>query len=133
MTNDLAGQAWQGGDGQLQKEDPQPADEKLRQQFSPGPRVVLLQGAELRIRDARPEEIDAAGAVVGAAYQQFETVYPGESWERYITMVGDLRPRTGPSTLTARSRARASGRRAGAAWSVSPCCRRREAWASAGP
>ncbi|SRR6266545_2361147 len=61
--------------------------------------VFTGQKAGVLIRDARPEEVDAAGAVVRAAYQQFESVYPGESWQRYITMVGELSPRTGEGEI----------------------------------
>jgi ribosomal protein S18 acetylase RimI-like enzyme len=44
----------------------------------------------IEIRDALPHEIDAAGAVVRAAYMQYEADYPGE-WGRWIDMVGNLR------------------------------------------
>ncbi len=54
--------------------------------------MALRPDTGIQIRDARVDEIDVAGAIVRAAYMDFETVYPGESWERYITMVGELRP-----------------------------------------
>jgi GNAT superfamily N-acetyltransferase len=45
--------------------------------------------AATQIRTALPEEIEAAGAVVRAAYLQYESDYPGE-WQRWIDMVGNL-------------------------------------------
>jgi GNAT superfamily N-acetyltransferase len=41
------------------------------------------------LRDARPDEAAAVGAVVGAAYAQFQPDYPPESWERFFRMVGE--------------------------------------------
>jgi ribosomal protein S18 acetylase RimI-like enzyme len=100
MTSDLAGQG-------EQRSGQQPLADNGRQslQGSLGQQAVTLRGAEIHIRDAHPEEIDAASAVVRAAYQQFESVYPGESWERYITMVGDLRPRAGEGEIILAQRA----------------------------
>ena len=41
------------------------------------------------LRDARPDEAEAVGAVVRAAYAQFEVDYPPGSWERFFRMVGE--------------------------------------------
>ena len=41
------------------------------------------------LRDARPDEAATVGAVVSAAYAQFQPDYPPESWERFIRMVGE--------------------------------------------
>jgi hypothetical protein len=45
--------------------------------------------ARYTLRDARPDEAEAVGAVVRAAYAQFEPDYPPESWERFIRLVGE--------------------------------------------
>ncbi|HLF78568.1 MAG TPA: GNAT family N-acetyltransferase [Dehalococcoidia bacterium] len=52
--------------------------------------MALEQTSGVLIRDARPEEVAVAGAVVRAAYDQFKADYPSESWERWIAMIGDL-------------------------------------------
>jgi predicted N-acetyltransferase YhbS len=44
--------------------------------------------AEVVIRDAQPEEAEAVAAVIRAAYAQFVTDYPPESWQRFYDLVG---------------------------------------------
>ena len=43
---------------------------------------------QVTIRDARPDEAEAVGAVIRAAYAQFEVAYPAESWARFYDLVG---------------------------------------------
>ena len=43
---------------------------------------------QVTIRDARADEAEAVGAVIRAAYAQFVTDYPAESWQRFYEMVG---------------------------------------------
>jgi len=43
---------------------------------------------QVTIREARPEEAEAVGTVIRAAYAQFVTDYPAESWQRFYEMVG---------------------------------------------
>ena len=45
--------------------------------------------ASFVLRDARPDEAEIVGAIVRAAYAQFEPDYPPESWERFFRMVGE--------------------------------------------
>jgi predicted N-acetyltransferase YhbS len=43
---------------------------------------------QVTIRDARPDEAEAVSVVIRAAYAQFVTDYPQESWQRFYEMVG---------------------------------------------
>ena len=43
---------------------------------------------QVTIRDARLDEAETVGAVIRAAYTQFEVAYPPESWARFYEMVG---------------------------------------------
>jgi ribosomal protein S18 acetylase RimI-like enzyme len=45
---------------------------------------------EIRIRNARHDELEALGALVQASYAEFEPGYPPESWQRYYTMLGEV-------------------------------------------
>jgi len=41
------------------------------------------------IRDARPDEVDAVGDLIRAAYAELEAAYPAD-WSRYFDMVGRM-------------------------------------------
>ncbi|MDO8532527.1 MAG: GNAT family N-acetyltransferase [Dehalococcoidia bacterium] len=47
----------------------------------------------LRIRPARPDELDEAARVMLAAYQQYEASFPTGRWERYAADILDVRGR----------------------------------------
>jgi GNAT superfamily N-acetyltransferase len=45
---------------------------------------------EIRIRNARPDEMETLGGLVQASYAEFESSYPPESWQRYYSMLGEV-------------------------------------------
>jgi GNAT superfamily N-acetyltransferase len=45
---------------------------------------------EIRIRNARPDDLETLGTLVQASYAEFEPGYPPESWHRYYAMLGEV-------------------------------------------
>ncbi|MBM3946668.1 MAG: GNAT family N-acetyltransferase [SAR202 cluster bacterium] len=54
---------------------------------------------DLRIRNARPEELDEVAEVLKAAYQQYEPSVPAAAWEPYFEDIADVRSRLADSEL----------------------------------
>jgi len=55
--------------------------------------------SRVRVRDARPDELDEASEVARAAYQEYAASVPPNIWERYAVDIVDLRSRLGESKL----------------------------------
>ena len=50
-----------------------------------------IQASAKTLRDAGPDEADAIGALLQAAYAQYESSYTPEGWQRYYGMLGEVR------------------------------------------
>jgi len=53
----------------------------------------MAQPAPLRIRPARPDELDDAARVMLAAYQQYQASFPPGRWDAYAADILDVRSR----------------------------------------
>lgn len=53
----------------------------------------------LRIRDARPEELDELSLLIRDAYQEYERLFPSLAWKSYIRDIMDVRSRLGIADL----------------------------------
>ena len=62
-------------------------------------------------REARPDELDATGAMMVAAYAEFRPALPPHAWQAYADEIRDVRRRLAGSTLIV---AEAAGRLLGA-------------------
>jgi ribosomal protein S18 acetylase RimI-like enzyme len=67
--------------------------------------------AAVSIREARPEELDATGDLMVAAYSQFSPSLPAPAWQEYEADIRDVRRRLAEATLIV---AEDGGRLAGA-------------------
>lgn len=54
---------------------------------------------QLRIRDARVEELDQVALLIRDAYQEYQTSFPPEVWEGYARDIMDVRGRLDTSEL----------------------------------
>ena len=54
---------------------------------------------EVSIRSARPSDIEAARSVLGAAYSQYEAMFPAENWGPYLADILDVEGRFAVSEL----------------------------------
>jgi ribosomal protein S18 acetylase RimI-like enzyme len=60
---------------------------------------VETAGSEVRLRDARAEELDDVAALLGEVYAAFRDTLPAGAWERYIGEIVDVRSRLGVSDV----------------------------------
>jgi ribosomal protein S18 acetylase RimI-like enzyme len=67
------------------------------------PDIPVARG--LRLRDARPEELDEVAALLGEVYGAFREQFPPDAWESYIGEIVDIRSRVGESELIVAERA----------------------------
>jgi hypothetical protein len=65
----------------------------------------VTQARDLRLRDARPEELDHVAALLGDVYGVFREHFPPEAWERYVGEIVDVYSRVGESELIVAERA----------------------------
>jgi ribosomal protein S18 acetylase RimI-like enzyme len=63
------------------------------------------EARDVRLRDTRPDELDAVAALLGEVYGAFRERFPPEAWERYIGEIVDVRSRVGESELIIAERA----------------------------
>ena len=55
--------------------------------------------SSILVRDARPDELDAIGALMVAAYTEFSPSLPASAWRAYEDEIRDVRQRLRDSTL----------------------------------
>ena len=60
---------------------------------------VETAGSEVRVRDARAEELGDVAALLGEVYAAFRDTLPAGAWERYIGEIVDVRSRLGVSDV----------------------------------
>lgn len=73
--------------------------------------VSNLKNTNLKIRDARPEEMDEVSQLLKEAYRQYEKFMPPDRWAAYLENIMDVRSRLGAAELIV---AEVNGRLAGA-------------------
>ena len=56
-------------------------------------------GADLRFRDAMPEELDRTAAVMTESYAEYSRSFPGDAFEAYTVSILDVRSRLPDSEL----------------------------------
>ena len=53
----------------------------------------------IKLRDARPEELDDAGRLIGDAYHEYSVHIPAEVWDPYVRDITNVRSRMDKSEL----------------------------------
>lgn len=58
-----------------------------------------VKSTKLKIRDARPEDLDEVAQLLKEAYQQYAQSLPPERWQGYLENIMDVRSRLGVAEL----------------------------------